>query len=71
VDDKQFPRAPVAPANAAGAPGPPRLFRLEDEYRATMRHAEIAWLRALIGELGDGTLRWDRTLIEETPARFG
>ncbi|MEV4278171.1 PadR family transcriptional regulator [Actinoplanes xinjiangensis] len=52
-------------------PGLPRLFLIEDEYRAGMLRAEIAWLRSLISELDDGTLHWDRALIEETMARFG
>jgi DNA-binding PadR family transcriptional regulator len=57
--------------DAQAPPGLPRLFLIEDEYRAAMLRAEIAWLRRLIGELSDGTLRWDRALIEETLTRFG
>jgi DNA-binding PadR family transcriptional regulator len=57
--------------DAQAPPGLPRLFLIEDEYRAGMLRAEIAWLRTLIGDLEDGTLHWDRTLIEETLARFG
>ncbi|GIE79770.1 PadR family transcriptional regulator [Actinoplanes philippinensis] len=57
--------------DAQAPPGLPRLFLIEDEYRASMLRAEIGWLRALIAELDEGTLDWDRTLIEETLARFG
>ncbi|MEU8660642.1 PadR family transcriptional regulator [Actinoplanes philippinensis] len=57
--------------DAQAPPGLPRLFLIEDEYRAGMLRAEIAWLRALIAELDEGTLDWDRTLIEETLTRFG
>ncbi|MFD1367582.1 PadR family transcriptional regulator [Actinoplanes sichuanensis] len=57
--------------DAQAPPGLPRLFLIEDEYRAGMLRAEITWLRALIAELDDGTLHWDRALIEQTLARFG
>ncbi|GIE27469.1 PadR family transcriptional regulator [Actinoplanes italicus] len=60
----------VAAIDSQAPPGLPRLFLIEDEYRAGMLRAEIEWLRALVAELGDGTLTWDRTLIEETLARF-
>jgi DNA-binding PadR family transcriptional regulator len=33
----------------------PRLFLLEDEYDLAIREAEAAWVRALLGELTDGT----------------
>jgi DNA-binding PadR family transcriptional regulator len=56
--------------DAQAPPGLPRLFLIEDEYRAGMLRAEIAWLRALITELEDGALTWDRALIEQTLARF-
>jgi DNA-binding PadR family transcriptional regulator len=41
-------------------PGLPRLFLIEDEYRAAMLKAEIAWLRALVADLAQGRLQWDR-----------
>lgn len=50
--------------------GLPRLFLIEDEYRAAMLRAEIAWLRTIVAELADGGLTWDRAMIEETAARF-
>lgn len=36
-------------------PGPPRLFLVEAEYALAMRAAELAWVRALLAELTDGS----------------
>jgi DNA-binding PadR family transcriptional regulator len=52
-------------------PGLPRLFLIEDEYRAALLRAELDWLRALIDDLRTGRLDWDEALIAETLARFG
>ncbi len=52
-------------------PGLPRVFLIEDEYRAAMLRAELAWLRQVTGDLAAGRLSWDRTLIEETMRAFG
>jgi DNA-binding PadR family transcriptional regulator len=52
-------------------PGLPRLFLIEDEYRAAMLRAELAWLRALITDLASGALVWDEALIQSTLAEFG
>jgi DNA-binding PadR family transcriptional regulator len=60
----------VAAIEAQAPPGLPRLFLIEDEYRAAMLRAEIAWLHTLVTELDNGTLHWDRTLIDETLADF-
>jgi DNA-binding PadR family transcriptional regulator len=51
-------------------PGLPRLFLIEDEYRAAMLRAEIDWLRALVADLAEGRLAWDEALILETLERF-
>jgi DNA-binding PadR family transcriptional regulator len=51
-------------------PGLPRLFLLEDEYRAVMLRAEIDWLRSLVDDLSAGRLTWDEALILETLERF-
>ena len=56
---------------AQAPPGLPRLFLIEDEYRAAMLTAEIAWLRGLVTDLANGTLSWDLTLIEETLRQYG
>jgi DNA-binding PadR family transcriptional regulator len=52
-------------------PGLPRLFLIEDEYRAAMLRAELTWLGALIEDLATGRLDWDESLIAETLADFG
>jgi DNA-binding PadR family transcriptional regulator len=52
-------------------PGMPRLFLIEDEYRAAMLTAEVAWLRSVIADLKGGTFTWDRELIEKTFEQFG
>ncbi|GAA4956145.1 hypothetical protein [Actinoplanes utahensis] len=44
---------------------------MEDEYRAVVLRAEIDWLRRVVTDLGDGSLTWDRALIDETLSRFG
>jgi DNA-binding PadR family transcriptional regulator len=51
-------------------PGLPRLFLIEDEYRAAMLAAELEWLRGVVRDLADGTLTWDRAMIEATLAEF-
>ena len=60
----------VAAIEAQAPPGLPRLFLLEDEYRAAVLRAEIEWLSRVVADLGDGSLTWDGALIEETLARF-
>lgn len=60
----------IAAIQAQAPPGLPRLFRLEDEYRAAVLRAEIAWLAAVVADLDDGGLTWDRALVEETLARL-
>jgi DNA-binding PadR family transcriptional regulator len=39
-------------------PNFPRLFGIEEEYAQAMRQAELAWVRATIAELLDGSLPW-------------
>jgi hypothetical protein len=36
----------------------PRIFGIEDEYAQAMRQAELAWVRATVAELRDGSLPW-------------
>ncbi|MDI6097767.1 PadR family transcriptional regulator [Actinoplanes sp. NEAU-A12] len=60
----------LAAIEAQAPPGLPRLFLLEDEYRAAVLRAEIDWLDRVVADLGDGSLTWDLALIEETLARF-
>jgi hypothetical protein len=61
----------LAGIEAQAPPGLPRLFLIEDEYRAAMLRAELAWLRALIEDLASGRLTWDEQLIQSTLAQFG
>ena len=51
-------------------PGMPRLFLIEDEYRAAMLGAEIAWLRSVVADLESGAFTWDLALIQKTLAEF-
>jgi DNA-binding PadR family transcriptional regulator len=51
-------------------PGMPRLFLIEDEYRAAMVSAEIAWLRSVVADLDSGAFTWDLALIQKTLAEF-
>jgi len=52
-------------------PGLPRLFLIEDEYRAAMLRAELEWVRALVRDLSEGGLTWDAALIQTTLEQFG
>jgi len=52
-------------------PGLPRLFLIEDEYRAALLRSEIEWVRALVSDLAEGRLTWDAALIETTLQQFG
>jgi DNA-binding PadR family transcriptional regulator len=52
-------------------PGLPRLFLIEDEYRAALLRAELDWLRAVIADLAENRLTWDEALIQSTLAEFG
>jgi DNA-binding PadR family transcriptional regulator len=45
-------------AFAEQLPNFPRIFAIEDEYAQAMRKAELAWVRATVAELWDGTLPW-------------
>jgi DNA-binding PadR family transcriptional regulator len=60
----------LAALRAQAPPGLPRLFLLEDEYRAAMLTAEIAWLRGVVADLDSGALTWSREMIEETLKAF-
>lgn len=52
-------------------PGLPRLFLIEDEYRAAMLRAELEWVRALVRDLFEGRLTWDAAMIQATLEQFG
>ena len=61
----------LAQIESQAPPGLPRLFLIEDEYRAAMLRAEVSWLSALVEDLTAGRLTWDEPLIAETLAKFG
>ena len=42
----------------AEIPAFPRIFGIEEEYVQAMRKAELAWVRATVAELRDGSLPW-------------
>ncbi len=61
----------LAAVEAQAPPGLPRVFLIEDEYRAAMLRAELDWLRAVVDDLAAGRFTWDEQLIAGTLARFG
>ena len=61
----------LAAVEAGAPPGLPRLFLIEDEYRATMLRAELQWLRGVVDDLAAGRLAWDEEFIRATLADFG
>ena len=64
-------RQRLAAIEGQAPPGLPRLFLIEDEYRAAMLRAELAWLRAVVDDLASGRFGWDEELIRQTLERFG
>lgn len=52
----------------AAAAAVPRLFLLEDEYRANQLRAELDWVRGLVDDLESGELTWDEAWIREVAA---
>ncbi|HKO29410.1 MAG TPA: PadR family transcriptional regulator [Solirubrobacteraceae bacterium] len=55
---------------SSAPPGLPRLFLLEEEYRRTLLHAEIDWLRGVIADLTDGRLTWSEQWLREIAEAF-
>ena len=51
-------------------PGLPRLFLLEDEYRAALLETELAWLNGVIADLASGALAWDAAWLRKIAAEF-
>jgi DNA-binding PadR family transcriptional regulator len=52
------------------APGLPRLFLLEEEYRRALLQAELDWLRGVIADLREGRLTWSEEWLREIAAAF-
>jgi DNA-binding PadR family transcriptional regulator len=48
----------------------PRLFLLEDAYRTALLEAELAWLQAVIADLGSGSLAWNDQWLRDVAAKF-
>jgi DNA-binding PadR family transcriptional regulator len=61
----------LAAVESGAPPGLPRLFLIEDEYRATMLRAELQWLKTVVADLESGTLTWNEDMIRATLAQFG
>ncbi len=61
----------LAAVEGQAPPGMPRLFLIEDEYRAAMLRAELDWLRVVVDDLATGRFTWDEQLIQSTFAQFG
>ena len=57
-------------AQLAAAPGLPRLFLLEEEYRRAILTAELEWLRGVIDDLRAGRLTWSEEWLREVAAAF-
>ena len=60
----------LAAVTGQAPPGLPRLFLIEDEYRAAMLTAELTWLTGVVTDLTEGRLTWDEELIRQTQALF-
>jgi DNA-binding PadR family transcriptional regulator len=48
----------------------PRLFLLEDEYRAAVLAAELKWLQSVIADLGSKALDWNEQWVRKIAAQF-
>jgi DNA-binding PadR family transcriptional regulator len=57
-------------ARAKSPPGLPRLFLLEDEYRAAVLTAELAWVRGVIDDLRAGRLTWSEEWLRQVAETF-
>jgi DNA-binding PadR family transcriptional regulator len=51
-------------------PGLPRLFVLEEEYRATMLDAELGWLRGVLEDLRAGRMTWSEEWLRQLAETF-
>jgi hypothetical protein len=46
------------------------LNLIEVEYALALRQAELAWVKRIISELGNGKLKWDPETIRKQASRF-
>jgi len=51
-------------------PGLPRLFLLEEEYRAAILRAELEWLRGVIADLRAGRITWSEEWLRDVAQAF-
>jgi DNA-binding PadR family transcriptional regulator len=54
----------------AAPPELPRLFLLEEEYRAAMLGTELAWLRGVIDDLQAGRITWSEESLRQAFEMF-
>ncbi|MFZ0378844.1 MAG: PadR family transcriptional regulator [Solirubrobacteraceae bacterium] len=54
----------------AAPPELPRLFLLEEEYRAAMLETELAWLRGVIDDLEAGRITWSEESLRQAFEMF-
>jgi DNA-binding PadR family transcriptional regulator len=54
----------------AAPPELPRLFLLEEEYRAAMLETELAWLRGVIDDLDAGRITWSEESLRQAFEMF-
>jgi DNA-binding PadR family transcriptional regulator len=54
----------------AAPPELPRLFVLEEEYRAAMLETELAWLRGVIDDLQAGRITWSEESLRQAFEMF-
>jgi DNA-binding PadR family transcriptional regulator len=57
-------------AQLAAAPGLPRLFLLEEEYRRAVLAAEVEWLRSVTDDLRAGRLTWSEEWLRQVASDF-
>jgi DNA-binding PadR family transcriptional regulator len=58
-------------SRAAVAASIPRLFLVEDEYRAAVMRAELRWLARVIGDLRAGRLTWSEEWARQYSSEAG
>ena len=54
----------------AAPPELPRLFVLEEEYRAAMLETELTWLRGVIEDLRAGRITWSEESLRQAFEKF-
>jgi DNA-binding PadR family transcriptional regulator len=60
----------AARADVESVPDLPRLFLLDDEYRTTLREAELRWVDGVIADLRSGELTWSEEWIRQVAEKM-